>query len=151
MGHLKNAELAPKCQKYKGRVVLRGDIVRDDSGAYTVFSEAKMEDAPRLPKIQKSESPEYGYVFHDTNGRNPGETLKIPCYFLNEIYMDTHPQDWIVVWQHSLKKLYWSLDGKSAELECLYFHGKQRLFLSVYVDDIKMAGTSRIWLPCGRK
>ena len=30
--HLKNAELEAKHQKYKGRVVLRGDIVKDDSG-----------------------------------------------------------------------------------------------------------------------
>ena len=32
--HLKNAELEPKHQKYKGRVVLRGDLVKDDAGAY---------------------------------------------------------------------------------------------------------------------
>ena len=31
--HLKKAELEPKFQKYKGRVVLRGDIVKDDFGA----------------------------------------------------------------------------------------------------------------------
>ena len=31
--HLKNAEPEPKFQKKKGRVVLRGDIVKDDSGA----------------------------------------------------------------------------------------------------------------------
>ena len=37
--HLKNAELEPKFQKYQGRVVLRGDVVKDDSGAYAVFSE----------------------------------------------------------------------------------------------------------------
>ena len=29
--HLKNAELEAKHQKYKGRVVLRGDIVKGDS------------------------------------------------------------------------------------------------------------------------
>ena len=29
--HLKNLELEPQYQKYKGRVVLRGDIVKDDS------------------------------------------------------------------------------------------------------------------------
>ena len=39
MCHLKNAELVPKHQKYKGRVVLRGDIVKDDSGSYAVFTE----------------------------------------------------------------------------------------------------------------
>ena len=29
----------PKHQKYKGHVVLRGDIVKDDSGSYAVFTE----------------------------------------------------------------------------------------------------------------
>ena len=33
--HLKNSELEPQFQKYKGRVVLRGDIAKDDS----VFTE----------------------------------------------------------------------------------------------------------------
>ena len=37
--HLKNAALEPKLQKYRGRVVLRGDVVFDDSGAYAVFTE----------------------------------------------------------------------------------------------------------------
>ena len=37
--HQKNAELETKHQKYKGRVVLRGDIVKDDSGSYAVFTE----------------------------------------------------------------------------------------------------------------
>ena len=37
--HQKNAELEVKHQKYKGRVVLRGDIVKDDSGSYAVFTE----------------------------------------------------------------------------------------------------------------
>ena len=36
--HLKNSELEPQYQKYKGRVVLRGDIVKDDSGSYAVFT-----------------------------------------------------------------------------------------------------------------
>ena len=33
--HLENAELEPKCQLYKGWVVLRGDI----AGSYAVFTE----------------------------------------------------------------------------------------------------------------
>ena len=37
--HWKNAELETKHQKYKGRVVLRCDIVKDDSGSYAVFTE----------------------------------------------------------------------------------------------------------------
>ena len=37
--HLKNAELEAKHQKYKGRVVFRGDIVKDNSGSFAVFTE----------------------------------------------------------------------------------------------------------------
>ena len=37
--HLKNLELEPQFQKYKERVVLRGDLVKDDPGAYAVFAE----------------------------------------------------------------------------------------------------------------
>ena len=37
--HLKNAELKPNHQKYKDWVVLRGDSVKDDSGACTLFTE----------------------------------------------------------------------------------------------------------------
>ena len=37
--HLENSELELQYQKYKGRVVLRGDIVKDDSGSYAVLTE----------------------------------------------------------------------------------------------------------------
>ena len=37
--HLRNAELESKHPKSKGRVVLRGDIVKHDSGSYAVFTE----------------------------------------------------------------------------------------------------------------
>ena len=39
--HLKNAELEAKHQKYKGRVVLRGDIVKDDSESCAVLIEQR--------------------------------------------------------------------------------------------------------------
>ena len=38
MSFARSAELEAKHQKYKGRVVLRGDIVKDDSGSYAVFT-----------------------------------------------------------------------------------------------------------------
>ena len=76
--HLKNAELETKDQKYKGRVVLRGDIVKDDSGScavvteqvssasqmtaaqvmVSVYTQVTMEDAPKLLKIPNSEGPD---------------------------------------------------------------------------------------------
>ena len=45
--YLKNAELETKHQKYKGRVVLRGDMVKDDSGSYAVFTE-QGSSAPKM-------------------------------------------------------------------------------------------------------
>ena len=37
--HFKNSELEPKFQKHKGRVVLRGEVVKDDTGSYAVLTE----------------------------------------------------------------------------------------------------------------
>ena len=37
--HLKNAELAELYQRYKGRIVFRGDDVKDEDGHFAVFSE----------------------------------------------------------------------------------------------------------------
>ena len=37
--HLTNSELEPQYQKYKGRVLLRGEFVKDDSGSYAVFTQ----------------------------------------------------------------------------------------------------------------
>ena len=91
---MRNAEQEAKHKKYKGRVVLRGDIVKDDSRSYAVFTEqgssasqmtaakvmdiisrlpgcdgqaadavsacsqVKLEDAPKLLEIPKSECPD---------------------------------------------------------------------------------------------
>ena len=44
--HLKSAELGAKHRKYKGRVVLRGDIVKNDSGSYAVFTEQGSSASP---------------------------------------------------------------------------------------------------------
>ena len=51
--HLKNAELETKHQKYKGRVVLRGDIVKDESGSYAVRT--------RTISITNDSSKSHGY------------------------------------------------------------------------------------------
>ena len=45
--HLENSELELQYQNYKGRVVLRSDIVEDDSGSYAVFAE-QGSSAPQM-------------------------------------------------------------------------------------------------------
>ena len=79
--HLKNAELEAKHQKYKGRVVLRGDIVKDISGSYAVFTEqgssasqmtaAKIMDIiSRLPGCDGQAADVVSvYVYPGKNGR----------------------------------------------------------------------------------
>ena len=40
--HLKQSELDTKFQKHEGRVVERGDAVKDDSGSWAIFAEKKV-------------------------------------------------------------------------------------------------------------
>ena len=157
--HLKNAELEPKYQKYKGRVVLRGDIVQDDTGSYAVSTEqgssasqmtaatvmdviarvpdcdgqagdavsahtqVKMEDAPRLLKIPKSECPDFWNVFHDINGQNLGQTW----FLLNEIYSDIHLL--VSCGTGGLRKFQWNLDGNKSELGMPVCSSKTKIVL----------------------
>ena len=73
--HLKNSELEPQYQKYKGRVVLRGDTVKDASGSYAAFpeqgssasqmtAEKVMDIISRLPGCGRSSR-----LFQGQNGR----------------------------------------------------------------------------------
>ena len=71
--HLKNSELEPQqFQKYKGRVVLRGGIVKDDSGSYAVFTEQgssyqdyqdvqdkQQMQYPRIPRVKMEDAPSF--------------------------------------------------------------------------------------------
>ena len=82
----------------------------------------------------------YGFVYHDTNGQNHGPAWTIQSFFLNEIYM-------VILWQdfcgkgHSRKFL---LEHGWEEVpnwrECLFVDREKGLLLSVYVDEIKLAG-----------
>ena len=78
--HLKNAEFEAKHQKHKGRVVLRGDIVKDNSGSYAVFTEqgssasqmtaAKVVDiVSRLPGCDGQAADAVSAYTQVTNGR----------------------------------------------------------------------------------
>ena len=104
--------------------------------AVSAHTQVKMEDAPRLPQIRSQNVQIYRSAFHDTSGRNHGQTLKIWSFFLNGTCTDTHLQDWYG--KDGSRKFCWSLDGKKVQnWECLFVRRKQGLFLSVYVDDTK--------------
>ena len=109
--HLKSAELEPKFQMFKGRVVLRNDTVKDHSGVYAMFTEqgssasqmseakvvdcngqaadaisahtqVKMEDALKLFRIPKSECPDIWI------------RISRHWFLLNETCTDTHLRDY---------------------------------------------------------
>ena len=72
--HLKNAELEAKHLKYKGRVVLRGDLVKDDSGSYAVFREK------RIISITNDSRRDHGYHLQTAclRGTSSGRSI---CFF----------------------------------------------------------------------
>ena len=170
--HLKNAELEVKHQKY--RVVLRGDIVKDDSGSYAVFTEqgssasqmtakvmdiisrlpgcegqaadailaytqVKIEDAPKLLKIPKSECPDIRIRPPRHKWPKSWSSMGDPVVPL-ERNLYGHPLaglSWEREFEKILLKHGWE---KIPNWECLFVHREKGLFLSVYVDDIKLGG-----------
>ena len=111
--HLKNAELEAKHQKYKGRVVLRGDIVKDNSGSYAVFTEqgssasqmtaAKIMDIIfRLAWLRWTSSRCSISLYPSENGRCSQITEKFPnrnVQTFGFVYHDTKGQNHGPVWR----------------------------------------------------
>ena len=170
--HLKNAELEAKHQKYKGRVVLRGENVKEDSGSYAVFTErgssasqmtaakimdiisrlpgcdgqpaeavsaetqVKMEEAPKLLKIQKSECPDIWIRLPRHKWPKSWSSMEDPVgLFERNLY--GHPLAGLIMGKGNFRKILlkhgWE---KVSTWECSFVY--QGLFLSVYVDDIKI-------------
>ena len=175
--HLKNSELEPQFQKYKGRVVLRGDIVKDDSGSCAVFTEqgssasqmtaakimdiisrlpgcdgqaadavsaytqVKMEDAyRRYWKFPNRNVQTFRYVHHDMNGPSHGPVWKTQS-FLSERNLYGHPLAGLL-WERQIEKILLKHGWENSSKLWMFIRTswKKGLFLSVYVDDIKLAG-----------
>ena len=164
--HLKNAELETKHQKYKGRVVLRGNIVKDDSGSYAVFTEqgssasqmtaakimdiisrlpgcdgqaadavsaytqVKMEDAPKLLKIPKSECPDIWIRLPRHKWPESWSSMEDPAVPL-ERNLYGHPLAGLL-WERQFENILLKHDWENIpNWECLFVHHQKGLFLSV--------------------
>ena len=173
--HLKNAELEAKHQKDKGRVVLRGDIVKDDSGSYAVFTEqgssasqmtaakvmdiisrlsgcagqaadavsawtqVKMEEAPKILEIPKSECPDIWIRLPRSKWPKSLSSVEDPVVVL-ERNLYGHLLEgllWEMQFEKILLKYGWE---KFSNWECFFVHREKGFFWSVYVDDIKLVG-----------
>ena len=106
--HLKNAELEAKHQKYKGRVVLRGDIVKDDSGSYAVFTEqgssasqmtaAKIMDIiSRLPGCD-GQAADAVSAYTQVKMEDAHKLLKIPKSECPDIWIRPPRHKWPISW-----------------------------------------------------
>ena len=123
--HLKNAELEAKHQKYKGRVVLRGDIVKDNSGSYAVFTEqgssasqmttAKIMDIiARLPGCN-GQAADAVSAYSQVTMEDAHKLLKIP--------KSECPDIWIRLPRHKWPKSWSSMEDPVVPLERnLYGH-----------------------------
>ena len=129
--HLKNSKLEPKFQKYKRRVVLQSDIVKDDSGSYAGFSEqgstasqmtaAKVMDIiSRLPGCAGQAA---DAVSADTQVKNQDA----PTLFKNSKVR--YPDIWIRPPKHKWPKSWSSMEDPIVPLERnLYGHPLAGLF-----------------------
>ena len=177
MCYLKNAELEAKHQKYKGRVVLWGDI--DDSGSYAVFTEqgssasqmtaAKIMDIiSRLPQCA-GQATDAVSAYTQVRMEDASKLLRIPQTECPDVWIrlprHTWPRSWFSIedpvvplernlYGHLLAGLFLERQFEKIQLqhcwekvfnwECLFVHRQKGLFLSEYVDDIKLAGKTKI-------
>ena len=167
--HLKNSELEPKIQKYKGRIVLRGDIVKDDSGWYAVFtaqgSSASQMTAANVMDIiikttrmrrtssRRSIHLHSGQSVRCTNVLKKSKVRMSRCLDTStetqmaKIILHCHPLAGLL-WERQFEKVFlkhgWE---KVRNWECLFVKRERGLFLSVYVDDFKQAGKKQNTCP----
>ena len=109
-----------------------------------------MKTLPNFSEFRSQNVQTFGYAFHDTYGQNHGQTFRTQWFLLNETCADT-PLAGLLrgrKFDKNLLELGWE---KVPNWEWLFVHRKQGLFLSVHVDDIKMAGKKQIMARMWKK
>ena len=100
-----------------------------------------MEDAPKLLKIPKSECPVFWIRLPKHKWPESWSSMEDPVFLL-ERNLYGHPLAGLL-WERQFEKILLKHGcEKIPNWECLFVHRKG-LFLSVYVDDIKLAGKKR--------
>ena len=182
--HLQKAEPEPKLQNYKGRIVLRGDVVKDDSGAYAVFTEhgpsasqmvaakimdviaripncngqaadavsaysqAKLEDAPKLLKIPKAECPDVWIRRPRHKWPKSWVKIKDPVVPL-ERNLYGHPSAGLF-WERQFEEVFSRLGWeKIPNWECSFIVNKAYFCQKIWMT-LRWLERIRIWLQCGR-
>ena len=107
--------------------------------AVSAYTQGKMEDAPKLLKIPKSECPDIRIRLPRHKWPKSWSSIEDPVVPL-ERNLYGHPLAGLL-WERQCEKILlkyvWE---KVSNWEWLFVHREKGLFLSVYVDDIKLAG-----------
>ena len=184
--HEKGAEFnrADHEKIYKGRVVFRGDQVRDETGFYAVFTEqsassshmAAIKFMDYIGRIDGNISEDsdavkaYTQVKLDSLVELLGEEVQAETWIT--LPRERRPRSWDNVdhpvcplrrnlYGHPLAGLIWEKHCQRSIMaagfekipgwECLFVHRAKKLFLSVYVDDFRMAGVQGNMKPMWKK
>ena len=102
--------------------------------AASAYTQGKMEDAPRLFGIPKSECPDIWIRYQRQKWPNSWSQIEDPVVPL-ERNLYGHPLAGLL-WERQFEEVLLELGcEKVPNWECLFFH-REGLFFSVYVDDI---------------
>ena len=109
--------------------------------AVSAYTHVKMEDAPKLLNIPKSECPDIGI-------RLPRRSMEDPVVPL-ERNLCGHPLAGLF-WERQFEKIFLKcmVERRISKLGMsLFVHREKGLFLSIYVDDVKLAGKKQNFDP----
>ena len=106
---------------------------------YLLTPRSKWKMHRRYWKFPKRNVQTFGFVYRSTNGLNHGPVWKTQSFLLSEIctvILLACPS-----WERQFEKVPIEVRmGKVPNWECFLVNREKGLFLSVYVDDVKMAG-----------
>ena len=175
-----NVELEPKFQRYKGRVALRGDFVKDDSGAYAVFTEQGSSASQMTAKVTDV------IAGHDCDGQAAdtesactlvkleefqdcsefqSQSVRIFGHVFHAINGQNHGPTLKIQWfllnetfyGHLLvscgkctRKFWWNLDGKKCRIGNVFLFDNKDYSYRKTWVTSKWLEWSRNWHPCGR-
>ena len=108
-----------------------------------------MEDAPKLLKIPKSECLHIWIRLPRHKWPKSWSSMEDPVVLLERKLYD-HPLAGLLQQRPIQKILLEHGWEKVPNWECLFLHRQKRLFFSVYVDDITLAGKKKISIRCGK-
>ena len=114
--------------------------------ARSAYTRVKMKNAPRLVKLPKTECPTIWVRFPGNRWLATWDKIN-DLVVLLESNMYSHPSGGLL-WKRKLEELQLQDNWRTVQrCGCLYFHRKDKRFLSVFGDDIKMVGRRESLAP----